>query len=246
MRRAWPEVDGHGGKRARDYGYGDGGGPPRGPRDGGGPPRGPRDGRGVHDEPPRRERPGGGSKGGGGGKGGGKGGGGLAFRSGSDVVGRGGDANALANVDTPVDTVLVVDPVVESGGAIATALRRLAEEARGQPRALRALQLEVRLPSGACGASAATALASRDAEAHDRWCALALMPFVKSESWSGLHCVWLNGVPLASSGSLAPIGGLTRLRELRVEYAPLLPTDAACELQQLSRLELLSFNGPLT
>ena len=58
-----------------------------------------------------------------------------------------------------------------------------------------------------------------------------------------LTSLTLHGLPLVGVTALSPLGDLTRLRALRIEESPHLPTEGLRELQLLTSLQLLSLNG---
>ena len=177
--------------------------------------------------------------------GGGKGGGGpMAGRGGS----RGGSsmdaggashsgANPLHELDSAaIDVSLVVDAHNEHGNVINSALQGLWAE-----RLLLSFKLDAHLRSG--GEAANAELARREESSGGLWARDALKAFAQPNMWPALTTLHLHGLPLVTSTSLNPIGGLIHLRSLRIEDSPQLPTDAARELQELKYLELVSFNG---
>ena len=177
-------------------------------------------------------------------------GGGTGISSGSggsaDVIGpgyRGGDPMVLAQTvaeldDLGVELELIGVPLIESGEAWSSALRRLAGAGCAPLRAL-GLALD------ASGDEADQQELVASEEASDvSWSVAALQPFAaERDSWRKLKSLCLRRLPLVSGAALHVIGSLTQLRALRIEDAPRLPADAAAELQELSGLRLLSFCG---
>lgn len=82
----------------------------------------------------------------------------------------------------------------------------------------------------------------RQVNRFERWPVIALAPFHQLDC-SKLLALSLSGLPLAGGNALSPLSELNNLRSLKVEDSPMLPTPALRRLINLTRLELVSFNG---
>ena len=185
-----------------------------------------------------------GGKGHGGRGGGGKGGSG-ALQTGESSH-RGGDPAALAKVVAELDALaadgaLVVNPLDDSAEKVQQAVLQLLNESlSGTGMPARCLRIEA-VKAGAEDARA------RELAKGGEWSLRLLHPFTAvpavSPSHTSLVSLSLVGLPLVTPLALAPLGELTRLRSLRIEDSPALPTEAVKELQGLTLLQLLSFSG---
>ena len=182
---------------------------------------------------------------GGGGRSFGRGGGHRSFSTNQggytdNAVGvRGGNPLALAQVVVELDQLghispLQVDPNREHAAGVADRVHQLISHA---PRAL-----FLQAPTHSADMASQQ---PHDAPGEAPWSHIVLRPISDRGLFLGptLRSLTLHGLPLATVTALGPIGCLTRLRALRVEQSPALPTEALRELQLLTSLQLLSLNG---
>lgn len=156
----------------------------------------------------------------------------------------------LAQLDsTPPDMALRVDPLVDRPEDCGEMLRRvLTEAAPSSPlRSLRIDSTSAKLQETELSdqEQQLKQLLARETESNGFWSVCTLTPLAVMRSHINLHltALTLTGMPFVTVNALAALGDLTKLRALRIENSPGLPTDAVRELQLLTHVQLLSFNG---